>query len=166
MKTIARSFERTSPISFCNRSVGVSNIAKIMGRKTDALSQKFARTISFGDKLTRLLEALIKLNREYNRPNWDAYGAKPIESKSYFTALDFALSIPSNIPTPEVDITPNGKVLFTWSEGNRKVFSVIVGNMKELSYAGIFGASETYGVEYFTDCIPETIKKNIENIYS
>ena len=110
------------------------------------------------------LQDLYTIWEECASENWDGYGAMPIDHRSYENALHFAMSLPLNIPSPEVDVTPNGKVLFTWSEGKRKIFSVIIGNMNELSYAGLYGATQTYGVEYFSDGIPITIINNIEHV--
>lgn len=165
MKMMSHVLERQRPM-FYYRNSGVSSDAKDIRDKSDELKQKFARTISFGDKLSRILEDLIKIHKEYTKQNWNGYGAKPIDIQSYENALRFAMSLPTNIPSPEVEVIPNGKVLFTWSEGKRKLFSVIIGNMNELSYAGLYGATNTYGVEYFSDSIPETIINNIGKIYS
>lgn len=165
MKTTGCVSERQYPM-FCYRNSGVSENAENIREQSDKLNQKFARTISFGDKLSHTIEDLIRISKEFTKQNWDGYGAKPINAKSYENALHFAMSLPSNILSPEVEVTTNGKVLFTWSEGRRKTFSVIIGNMHELSYAGLYGATHTYGIEFFSDCIPETILNNIGKVYS
>lgn len=165
MKTNSYLLERRNPMVL-HRNYGVSSDAKSIREKSDESKQNFARTISFGDKLSHIIEELIRVKHEYSRENWDGYGAKSIDILSYDNALSFALSIPTNIPSPEVDVIPTGKVVFTWSEGKRKLFSVIIGNLNELSYAGLYGAISTYGVEFFSDGMPETIVKNISRVYS
>ena len=165
MKTISNILERQCPLFFYRNS-GVSSDAKNIRDSSDKLRQSFARTISFGDKLSHILEEMIRIKKEYAKQNWDGYGAERIDIQSYENALHFAMSLPSDIPSPEVDVIPNGKVLFTWSEGKRKLFSIIIGNMNELSYAGLYGATNTYGVEFFSDGISETILRNIRKVYS
>ncbi len=165
MKTLSSALGRQNPVVFY-RNFGVSSDARTISDESDGIKQSFARTISFGDKLSQILGALIRARQEYSADNWDGYDAKSIDEQSYGNALRLALSLPSNIPSPEVDVVPTGQVVFTWSEGKRQLFSVIVGSMNELSYAGLYGATNTFGVEYFSDGIPETILDNINKVYS
>ena len=164
MKTVSHVLERQSLVFFYRNS-GVSEDAKNIRDKSDELKQKYARTISFGDKLSHVLEELSRIRQEYSKENWDGYGAKSINNKSYDYALSLALSLPSSTPSPEVDVLPTGKVVFTWSEGKRQLFSVIIGDSGELSYSGLYGAISTYGVEFFSGFIPETILNNINRVY-
>lgn len=165
MKTVSYASGRQNPVVFY-RNLGVSPDAEKIREESDVLKESFARTISFGGKLSQILEELLGARQEYSKDNWDGYGAKSIDEHSYENALRFALSLPSSIPSPEVDVVPSGQVVFTWSEGKRQLFSVIIGRMNELSYAGLFGATNTYGVEYFADGVPETILDNINKVYS
>lgn len=145
---------------------GVSGDAEKIREEADELKQSFARTMSFGERLSRILEALIRAREEYSEDNWDGYGAKSIDKQSLENALRFALSIPSSIPTPDIDVVPAGQVVFTWQEGKRLLFSVIIGSRNELSYAGLYGATKVYGIEYFNDGIPDIILNNINKVYS
>lgn len=165
MKTMIESSGDLFP-RLCNRNLGVSEEAKEIRKKSDELNEKHFKTISYGDQVSRIIESLIRLSQEYNKENWDGYGAEPISAESFKSALVFGLSLPSTIPIPEMDVIPTGKVMFSWNRGSRKVFSVIVGESQELSYAGLFGFAETYGIEYITDCIPETILTNIGKVYT
>jgi len=165
MKTVSYTSGRQNPAVFY-RNLGVSPDAERIREESDVLKESFARTISFGDKLSQILEELLSARQEYYKDNWDGYGAKSIDEYSYVNALRFALSLPSSIPSPEVDVVPTGQVVFTWSEGKRQLFSVIIGRMNELSYAGLYGATNTYGVEYFSDGVPEMILDNINKVYS
>lgn len=147
-------------------SWGVSEDAKRLREQADDVQQSFARTISFGDRLSKILEALLEARQEYSGDNWDGYGAKAISETSFENALSVALSFSTDVPVPEVDVMPSGQVAFIWSEGKRRVFSVAIGNGKELSYSGLFGVTKTYGIEYFDGGMPNTILDNINRVYS
>ena len=165
MKTMSYVIGRQNPVAFC-RNLGVSQAAEMVREETDKIKTSFVRTISFGDRLSQIIEGLIKARVDFSEDDWDGYGAKRIEERSFKNALSFALSLPTNIPPPEIDVEPKGRVLFTWGKGKRQLFSVIVGNMNELSYAGLFGATKTYGVEYLNDRTPDIILDNIDRVYS
>lgn len=155
---------RQHPAQFGHNS-GVSRDAERLGEESDEIKQSFARTNSFGERLSQIIEAVLKLKEQYSEDNWDGYGAGAIDELSFKNSLRFVLSLPISVPVPELDVIPAGQVVFTWYLGKRRVFSVILGSSNELSYAGLFGAVKTYGVEYFSDGIPETILTNIDKVY-
>ena len=157
--------ERQNPTTY-ESNLGVSEDAEKLRAESDKIKQSFARTISYGDRLCQIIEALLKIRREYSKDNWDSYGANAISGASFENALCVGMSLPPSAPVPDVDVMPSGQVAFIWSEGKRRVFSVVVGNRNELSYAGLFGVTRTYGIEYFDDGIPNTILDNISRVYS
>ena len=165
MKTVPYDIRRQNPVVYFG-NVGVSKAAESISANADSLTQSFVRTISFGNRLSQILEALLKVKTEYSKNGWDGYGGQSIDEGSFQNAMSFAMSLPNSIPLPDIDVIPAGQVVFTWSQGRRQTFSVIVGNMKELSYAGLFGATRTYGVEYLENHIPDKIIKNIQEVYS
>lgn len=149
-----------------NKSVGVSDSASEIWRDTEHIRYYLVGSITFGEHIAKAVEGLIIAKEEHSIDNWDGYGAKAINIDSYEYALNFALSLPSSIPVPEVYVNPDGYVTFEWYEAKRKVFTVSVGNRNELAYAGLYGASKTYGVEYMYEEIPENIIRNINRVYS
>jgi hypothetical protein len=165
MTTITNRIGREN-IMYFPRNFGVSLGAAKIRKESDEIKQRFARTESFGEHLSQTLEALLIAKRKYSVENWDGYGASSISEQSFQNSLRFALSLPSNIPTPDVDVIPSGQVVFNWYKGRRQLFSIIIGNRNEMSYAGLFGATKIYGVEYFNENIPEIILDNICKVYS
>lgn len=165
MKTATYDIGRQNPVVYFG-NVGVSKAAESISVNADSLTQSLARTISFGNRLSQILETLLKVKHEYSKNDWDGYGGQSIDEESLEGAMRFAMSLPSSIPLPDVDVIPTGQVVFTWSQGKRQTFSVIVGNMKDLSYAGLFGATKNYGLVYLDDPLPDTILKNIKEVYS
>ncbi len=155
----------TNPAAF-NQNVGVSDSASEIREDTKNIRLYLAESITFGEHIAKVMEGLIREKEEHSIDNWDGYGAKAINIDSYGYALNFALSLPSSIPVPEIYVNPDGYVTFEWYEAKRKVFTVIVGNRNELAYAGLYGGSRTYGVEYMYEEIPENIIGNINRLYS
>jgi len=155
----------TNPTAF-NKNVGVSDSASEIWRDTENIRNYFAGSITFGEHLAKVLEGLLKAREEHSVDNWDGYGAKAINIGSYNYALSFSLSLPPSFPVPEIYVNPDGYVTFEWYEGKRKVFSISIGNRNELAYAGLYGGSKIYGVEYMYEEIPENIIRNISRLYS
>jgi hypothetical protein len=164
MKTMAFTSGGTNVISYPIHP-GVSSYAALIRNELDKINQNFTETISFGDHLAQTIEGILLTKDEHSRNNWDAYGAKAINPQSFSNSLLFALSLPSEIPIPEIDAVPNGLIVFIWNKGNRSIFSVIIGNRSELYYAGLFGVSRIHGVEYFNNSVPEVILTNITKVY-
>ena len=165
MKTLPYDIGRQNIVVYFG-NVGVSEAAKNIISNADSLTESLARTFSFGYKLSQMIESLLKVRRMYSKNDWDGYGGQSVNEESLENAMRFAMSLPSSVPLPDIDAIPAGQVVFTWSQGARQTFSVIVGNAKELSYAGLFGATKIYGIEYLEDQIPERIISNIQEVYS
>jgi hypothetical protein len=157
--------ETENPIAF-SENVGVSDIATEIQREAVEVKNHFARSITFGEHLSRMLEGLFQVKNECSIDNWDGYDAKAIDNESFQNAIRFALSLTPNIPIPEIYVDPDGEVTFEWYEDKRKVFSVSVGSKNKLSYAGLYGFSKAYGVEYFYYDTPKIILNNIYRLYT
>jgi len=145
-------------------SAGISESACAIYNLTMDLKSDFVRSVTFGEHIARSLENLLTAKEEYTQDNWDGYGAKAINFNSYNNARDFALSLPSNIPTPDVYVDPCGDIIFEWYEGKRKTFDIKIGENYELIFAGLYGSSTVYGVEYIVHEIPENITGNIKQL--
>jgi len=165
MSKLSYAIRNRNPIAF-NKNWGVSESANALQRESYELQTDFARSITYGEHLAKILENLLKAKEEHSVDNWDGYGAKAINNDSYNNAFHFALTLPSNVPTPEIYADTDGEVTFEWYEGRRQVFSISVGGKNELAYAGLYGASKTYGVEPFYDDMPERLLDNINRLYS
>jgi hypothetical protein len=109
---------------------------------------------------------LHELIEECGRSNWDGYRAQPVLFNSYEKAKRFVRSLPFGIPVPEVSAEPDGEITLEWFATPTRVFSVSVGPDNELNYAGLFGASSTYGTEVFHDEIPEVVLSHIKRVVS
>ncbi len=103
---------------------------------------------------------------ECGEDDWDGYGARKVDRKSYEHSLRFLDMLPDTIPAPEVAVEPDGMVAFEWHEEPRWVFSVSFETNGELVYAGLFGNSKTHGTENFGQAIPQSILDCIRRVYS
>lgn len=109
--------------------------------------------------------ALCEVAKECREDDWDGYGAKGINQKSFAESLRLLDLLPSNTPTPEVSVEPDGMVAFEWYKRPRWIFSVSFGTNNTLIYAGLFGKSKTHGTEYFGAEMPQIILGNIRRVY-
>lgn len=164
MSKLSGTVHDINPIIF-NQSCGMSESANAVQQQSFELQTDFARTITFGEHLAKIMENLLEVKAEHTEDNWDGYGAKAINDDSYKNAFQFALSLPSNLPIPDIYVEPDGEVTFEWYEDKRKVLSISIGSKNKLAYAGLFGASKTYGIEYFYDDVPDVILRNIYRLY-
>ncbi len=126
--------------------------------------QRLVDSVSLGKSLQDTYTQLYQVLEECGHPDWDAYGAQPILFESYENAKRFVRALPFGFSSPEVSAEPDGEVTFEWYSTPTRVFSVSVGPHNELNYAGLFGASRTYGTEVFHDEIPEVILSHIKRV--
>jgi hypothetical protein len=109
-----------------------------------------------------LLDACIECSDD----NWDGYGAKAIQLGACLNAAKFLKMMPTTFPIPEIDVEPNGGVMFEWCNNARKVFSAIIEGDDRITYAGLFGENKTYGTEYFGNELPKPILENVQRLFS
>lgn len=145
-------------------SPGVGDdIQRVEALLRDAVGRLLS-SVSLGKPVQDLLRQLYQVLEECGRSNWDGYGAHSILFETYEKAKRFAQALPFGIPAPEVSAEPDGEITFEWFATPTRVFSVSVGANNELNYAGLFGASRTYGTEVFHDEIPEIVLSHIRRV--
>ena len=164
MNILASDLSKTNPLVF-PQNWGVSESANEIQRETEELQRNFSRSITFGEHLSEMIERLFEARQEHVINNWDGYGAKAIDEQSYQNAIRFILSLTPDIPAPEIGVEPDGEVVFEWYGGKREVFSISIGSRNELTYAGLYGISKTYGVEHFYGSITNTLLDNISRVF-
>lgn len=128
--------------------------------------ERLLDSVALGKPLQDASRQLYQVLEQCGRSNWDGYGAQPVLFDSYEKAKRFVRSLPFGIPVPEVSAEPDGEITLEWFAAPTRVFSVSVGPDNELNYAGLFGASRTYGTEVFHDEIPEVVLSHIKRVVS
>lgn len=110
------------------------------------------------DRITERLADLDQLAVECAAPDWDCYGADPVNAQSLEVARRMIRVLPPGLDAPLVAADPDGEVSLSWQSKDGRDLSVSVGPTGRLSYAGLDGPSNIiYGTAHFGDQLPETI---------
>ncbi|MEZ4647528.1 MAG: hypothetical protein R3E97_01870 [Candidatus Eisenbacteria bacterium] len=153
-----------NPLGLRAEQRAISPTAKqLEDRWVEALD--YRPTVSIGERWIRLVTAIEDAADEASEPDWDGHGALPANELAVRWAFQFALSLPRDLPLPELSIDKDGEVSFEWSLGPRAVFSVSVAPNGTLSYAGLYGHRKCYGVESLDSAVPEPILEGIRRLY-
>jgi hypothetical protein len=97
--------------------------------------------------------------------DWDGYGARRVDYVTYYVAKRFLEALPHTPLDPDIAIDPDGEVSMTWRKAADQLFSVSIGGTGRLSYAGIFGAVNAYGTEYFNEQVPPSIQAGLARLF-
>lgn len=107
---------------------------------------------------------LRRVQRAASKPNWDGYGALPIDSRSVEQALRFIQALPTTVPAPDISADPDGEVGFLWQREPMRTISVSVGPNGKLAYAALIGTAQSYGTEWLSNEIPQPILDNLTRV--
>lgn len=119
------------------------------------------RSISLGVKRRHALAFLDEQCASASVPDWDGYGAVPVDSLAMRYAREFLHKLPTDLPYPDIGVDPDGEISFEWGDDPKWMFSVSVGRDGTLTYAGLFGINHTHGVETYSKTIPMAIEGGI-----
>ena len=147
-------------------SQGVGSDASTMAHRIEQVCAHFWEALT----LRRLAESawfeLVEAAQEAAVPDWDGYGARPIDARAYVQAERFFSTLPTTTPVPDVSIDPDGEVSISWNLAPDWVFSVSIGPTGRLSYAGLYGTSKAHGTEWFLNEIPEAVLDNLTRLFT
>ena len=147
-------------------NVGVSDTAYMVHSNATEMMRAFIPSQIIASAFRQTIRSFCNALSESSLDDWDGYGAKAVNERSWEKAISFSLLLPTNIPVPEVYVDSEGEATFEWYIAPRQVFSVTVRKNGELVYAGIFGANKTHGTEYASDELPKVIVDNIYRVLS
>jgi hypothetical protein len=145
---------------------GVSEEAKVIHALLTGVEDDLLNSMSLGAAYREALFSLRRMMAESSLTNWDGYGARAINPVALAHAVRLLKTLPTTAPIPELGLDPDGEIAFEWHLGPRRVFSLSVGSNGQLSYAGLFGRSDTHGTEYFGDELPKAILDNLNRLFS
>lgn len=86
--------------------------------------------------MTKFYEELEEIKQAYNLPNWDGYGALPLNETSVRLAEEFikqAMELFPEMPYPELAPAPDGDLSFYWTL-NKSQLGVSISENRQLSY--------------------------------
>lgn len=142
---------------------GVSETAVNLQKTVEEMLSNCSNSVTLDEQA--IIQSLNEVLDECSFDNWDGYGAKAIDIDSYREAIRFARSLPTTMPFPEIAIDPDGEVSFEWYERPRRVFTISIGSLNKITYAGLFGFNKVNGTEYFYDEIPKAILDNFDRLF-
>ncbi|HEV8345668.1 MAG TPA: hypothetical protein VGQ16_03785 [Vicinamibacterales bacterium] len=132
----------------------------------DQASRHLFQCVSLRSVIDNAMAALDGAAQLASGENWDGYGARCVDLGAYSHARQFLALLPTTTPVPDVAVDPDGEISITWQVEPRLVFSVSVGRNGRLSYAGLFGASKTYGTEWLRAELPEPVLDGIARVFA
>ena len=150
--------------SLWNRGMGP--VAHEIAGKVDQAFLELQTPYSLGGAITNTLHELSEVEMEASVPDWDGYGALPVDRMSLVHAQAFIFSLPSAFPPPEVAAHPDGEVGLGWEGYAGDVFSVSFSPDGTISYAGRFGGSTAYGSDSSVDGLPSSVLDGIRRLFS
>ncbi len=144
---------------------GVSAESRMLQNLVGEAFKKVKDNVTNEKRLVEAIATLEEIYKECNKPNWDGYGAKPLDKAAYNEALKLLDMIPPSFPMPEIVPEPDGGIGLEWSTGRRSIFTISLNGRSTLNYAGLFGVDKTYGTAHFMDSLPPTIVDIIRRLY-
>ena len=104
--------------------------------------------------------------QEAGYENWDGEGALPVQPGARERAIALVGLLPRGTPLPQCSIDPDGDISLGWHRADNYVFSVSVSGIGRLSYAGLFGESDSYGTEWLAGIVPPEITAHLDQLLS
>jgi hypothetical protein len=89
--------------------------------------------------------------RAFREPNWDGYGAEPVNLLALRRAEGVITSLPDDLPQPECSVEPDGCVSLDWMPAPHRTLSVSVGAGDRLPYAWVDGTDRGHAVAMLVD---------------
>lgn len=121
--------------------------------------QNSSWSVSVNERRAQLMHSLLEALVQANRDDWDGEGSAAADPLSFEYTQAFLLALPGSVPYPEISVDPDGEFSVEWDCGPRAVFSVSIGPDGTITYAGLFGARKSHGVEPFSEGIPDSVAR-------
>ncbi len=120
--------------------------------------------MNFGAK-ANAISRIWALANECSQPDWDGYGASPLDERAALAAVDFIRALPEGVPLPDLAPEPDGSISLDWIQSRNRLFSLSVAPGNRLVYAWLDGADRGHAVARFDGvCVPPRILSGIERI--
>lgn len=139
-------------------TVALARPGTAVSREADAVRQNACGVMEqvhssralFGSKAT-LISDLMELAAECREPDWDGYGAEPVDLQALETAKQIIYSLPDGVSLPDCSIEPDGGVSLDWMPSRSRTFTLSAGKSDRLPYAWIDGTDRGHAVAKFVD---------------
>ena len=145
---------------------GASETACFVAAQAEEGRRRLRDSYAFGMAAKGVFDELFQTFEECREPNWDGYGAQPVNEETYQLAYEFLEALPLGTPAPSMGAEPDGHITLEWYYSTRRTLSVSVSPEAELHYAALLGNSKAYGTEPFFGDAPKAIIDLIHRIMS
>src|SRR5438046_2126760 len=105
-----------------------------------------------------------RLCEDCRHPDWDGFGANPIEQATFTAASALIDSLPLGFPRPSIGADPDGQITLEWHRSPRRTLSVSIDPDGFLHYAGLFGASKRYGTLTYFSTVPDELLQLVQDL--
>ena len=119
--------------------------------------QHLRESFTLGEENRAAKEELFDVSEDCAEPDWDGYGAEPVDIETYRKAFNFIDALPTGYPKPEIDAESDGHVTFDWHRSPRYTLSVSVSPDGYLYWSALLGPRKLNGSEPFLNGIPSEL---------
>lgn len=135
-----------------------------LNQEIGRVSSHVLSSLTFGEPLNISVSSLNDLWKETSVPNWDGYGAPALSQDVFHYALQFAQTIPYDIPAPEIGASSAGDITFEWAQTPRKIVSVGISPSGEIHFAALNGQKRSFGTLPFDGTFDTQLRHLITTI--
>lgn len=143
------------------RKIGLSEEAATLDGEVGGIIHHLQAETVVGERFERLDMVATSASMH----DWDGYGALPVNEESLSRAYEFLNVLPLSLPTPEIEVDPDGEVSFDWCNDENETFSMSISATGIISFAGLFNTGDVHGLVLFEDEIPQSIVTNIRRLF-
>lgn len=133
-------------ISICRSATGV----EFVGQTDDSYSVSYDRSDVYHDLDEAFAEA--------SEHNWDGYDSERASLGAYIEARRFIGMLPTGIPTPEIAVSPQGRILFCWQQLPIQMLTLTMSDTGDIAFASLKNGETRTGKVLFADFIPEEVR--------
>jgi hypothetical protein len=164
MTVIAAQLKRGGLLFPFPASRGVSPAANQLREIVDTTVGDLADSLAVRETAQTGIGQLKLLEMTAGQPNWDGYGASAVNRRSLFQAVLFIKALPTTIPAPEISADPDGEVDLSWHFDTSRTLSISIGPTGRLAYSALIGDVHSYGTEWISNEIPQTILFSLSRV--
>lgn len=157
----------TGLVNYARGSNAVSAEAQIVGQAAVGVGSEIEGSEALFGPKARALEELAAVAAECAVPDWDGYGAKPVDPWAVVSAEMIIRGLPDGIPVPEVGAEPDGAISLDWIHSRHRMLSLSVSGDSRLAYGWIDGSESGHAVVGFDGVrLPDRLLSEIGRIMS
>jgi hypothetical protein len=143
---------------------GAGDAARYVNEKAEEGRRRLLNSLWSDLGAHAVLYQLVRVVEERRMPNWDGYGAEPIDENTYTLALRFLEALPLGAAAPSVGAEPDGQLTLEWYRSPRQTLSVSVDPIGDLHYAALIGPNMEFGTLPFFGEVPASILSLMQRV--